>query len=497
VQAWIDDGTGPTRLGFYGGEYTRSNGDEESGIRYLTDTGVAIGRSLRYGEWNGREIFSQEYWVDDGTGPTRIGLYGPGFQSTTHGREWALVREINSSGLALGISDAYSGSSVIGDVHWLDDGTGAVAIGPQAGSPNFVAGSQFDYEVRHLSDSGYAAGVGRWYDPATSQTAARAAWIDDGTGPIRVGLTGGIYGTTASNGGGASDVLAISDNNHVVGNATVFNGTAPNHLLIDDGTGARRLGITGPGYDIVPFNALGSRLVDHNDAGQVIGTSLAFNGFTTLGQTAWFYDWDTDTTTELSFSLNADGFAETDLQYLTDDGTVYGTYKEFDNGTHVATQLFSWDMDNGVTNIFEVTDNLDDIAIFRQLVSVNDQGDVVIEGFSDTEGPAYAAFLLTPFLMGDMDGTMELTDDDITAFVQVFEDPDAYASAYPDVDPDTVGDFDNDGTLTQADVPGFEALMRANGSSELALAPLQLIPEPSSLALLSLGGLFVLRRRRA
>ena len=69
-------------------------------------------------------------------------------------------------------------------------------------------------------------------------------------------------------------------------------------------------------------------------------------------------------------------------------------------------------------------------------------------------------------------------------------DPGGYADAFAGLDPDAIGDFTGDGLLTNGDIAGFVDLLTGGAPSA------SIIPEPTSLALLGLGGLMIARRRR-
>ncbi len=93
-------------------------------------------------------------------------------------------------------------------------------------------------------------------------------------------------------------------------------------------------------------------------------------------------------------------------------------------------------------------------------------------------------------LAGDMNGDGALDAFDVNPFEIALADRDAYAAAFPDIDPDLIGDLTGDGVLDAFDVAAFEAALAASGGAAT-------VPEPAMLILILAGGLAALRRRRA
>ncbi len=94
-------------------------------------------------------------------------------------------------------------------------------------------------------------------------------------------------------------------------------------------------------------------------------------------------------------------------------------------------------------------------------------------------------------LLGDMNFDSAVNTADVAPFVQALTDPEGYQAAFG-VDEATMiaaGDINQDGEFNTADVAPFVQLLVGGGDATA-------VPEPGSLALLGIGGLMLLRRRR-
>jgi hypothetical protein len=91
-------------------------------------------------------------------------------------------------------------------------------------------------------------------------------------------------------------------------------------------------------------------------------------------------------------------------------------------------------------------------------------------------------------LPGDFNGDGVVNTEDINPFILALTDPTGFAAAFPDVDP-LAADPNGDSLINTEDINPFIALLTGGGEATI-------IPEPASLALLGMGAMALMRRRR-
>lgn len=115
----------------------------------------------------------------------------------------------------------------------------------------------------------------------------------------------------------------------------------------------------------------------------------------------------------------------------------------------------------------------------------------------DTSGSPLTVFVeYVGHFLGDMDGNNLIEEADINAFVQALTDRAAYNLAYPTVDADLTGDFNDNGQLDLGDISGFKAAVLTVAAAAGSAASASVVPEPSSCFLMFAVAIASLVRRR-
>ncbi len=448
--AWIDDGSGATRLGLIGSDYQRFDGYQNSEPAFLNDQGLAAGHSTRYDP----SVVTfrnkgQSAWLDDGSGPTRIGLIGDGYLNTDNDYTYSEVRALNQQGLAAGISERFNGSEQIGQAAWLDDGSGPIRIGFTGNGFQDNTGVAFS-TVQGLSGQGVALG---WSEPySATQPNGRALWLDDGSGPVGLGFTDAVH--TSSTGRRYSEAVGMNPAGQVTGFSERYEGDTLNGRTawVDDGSGPRQLGLTGDEYRRASDGFENSLAGLINGSGTVVGQSARFDGSdilatdawiddgggpvriglvsendtngeplyivsnepiflneqgqvageaayaewpsgSTRGPVGWFYDPQTQTTTELLFSIGEAGSRWTQVRGMLEDGTVFGTYLGDDE-----IRVFAWDQVGGFVDLGDRASDLSEEQWrrFADTLLFNDDGLLVGGGDVVGQTSGESVYLIRP-----------------------------------------------------------------------------------------------------
>jgi hypothetical protein len=339
------------------------------------------------------------------TGNTTIqlGFTGPGYERSDGYRDSSLTTPLNDQGQVGGWSYRYSGTTELGLDAWLYTGTGTIRLGLTGAAYENSNGYRLS-RASQLNDGGQAAGESKRYSGTTELGAD--AWLYTGTNTIQIGLTGPAFET--SNGGRESGTAHINNQGQVTGYskrfAVVTDGSWPgrgNDAWLYTGTSTILLGLTDANHernDSVRISVLNGL----NDQGQVIGYTNRYIGAASAGQDAWFYDSTLNQTFNLSPSIRpSDGYANSNVAYLNDDGVAVGSYELFDQNTSASLgrRAFYFSVADGFQDLGPLVEDLTEAgwSTLAGANKINGAGNVIGTGtLPGVTGDA--AYLLKPVI---------------------------------------------------------------------------------------------------
>jgi hypothetical protein len=339
--AWLYSNGTTQRVGLFGGNYTRSDGYEYTDVVGLNASGQAIGHSDIYlpGASAGDAA-----WICSNGKITRIG-YFDAVHTDADGSQSSLPLFISATGQVAGISRRYNGGNDQGLSAWAWHNTVTTRIGLTDSQHTGAGGYQYS-DVTAASDAGYVAGYSDRFD-VSGQWIGESAWIYDGAGSVRIGLLDAEH--TYASGYQDNGPLLVNNAGQVAGFAERQVGDAYagySSWLYSNGT-TRHIGLIDAQHTATSGFRYSEVLV-LNDSGQAAGVSDRFGpGDEDRGQSGWFYDDDTDTTTPLVFSQASDGTAFTRPQFITDSGQVLGWYRKYVGGVSQGDAAFYWSAADG------------------------------------------------------------------------------------------------------------------------------------------------------
>lgn len=483
--AWLHDGTTLTALGFTDVDHTQTSGFRQSNSQGVNASGQVAGTSTRY---DGNSYHGQSAWFYNGVTTTRVGLFGAGY-TDINGEQYAHVQSLNNAGQVGGQSRRYDGTSTnsIGNASWIHDSG--------AGSPTMVGlydaehtrddGEQNSYFER-MNQAGQAYGNAQQYD-GTPNSVGNSVWFHNGVSSQKIGLSGAAY--TNSDGGEFNSGYGISESGKVMGLINTFDGLGNftgESAWVFDGTTTTDIGITSPALlnnDGGYYQQVGFL----NDAGFVAGSTS-----NDTNQAVWIYDPTSGTTHEIPITppspLGPNEVLFADISIIGDAGDALGAYSIYNelNESRVGGDAFYWSQATGTIPLGDLITGGLSAAGWLSLQNVDREtnvlGQLLGEGL-DLSGTSLSqyAFLLTPTIDGDLDGDGFVGITDLNIILG------AWNQTVPPGN--ELADPSGDGFV------GIQDLNFVLGNWNAGTPPVSsTVPEPASLALLSLGGLALLRR---
>lgn len=495
TQAWLWDAShGYTLLGFTGPGYFRaSTGLGFSVPLHLNDAGVAAGYSNKF---SGNNPAGTAAWIWSAGSHVQVGF--------PHGnREESYPRALNQAGTVIGDSYQFNSSSAVnGSVAWIASAdTGATLIGFYDSIHTSSFGLN-NNDALFLNNQGQAAGSASRYGPGEFSNGASAwAWTES-AGTVRIGFFDSAH--IRSNDYQLSEVRDQTESGHIFGFSERYTGAAStgrSAWVWTATAGTERIGLFDAAHTSQSTNYQYSDTTAYNDAGQAVGTSQRYTGFTytgltawlwrgtgdlvtlgvtdalhtrddgrkessptglnesrqaigysrrysgaaTLGLTGWFYDDESGTLTPLTFSQRPDGYSYTYPEIITDNGWVFGTYTLFDHTTDLGNHAFLWSADHGFTDLGAIVDGGLAARGWTKLASVVGTADAaVIAGYGSVVGnTGQAAFALVPHCPADFNHDLTRDVTDLFGFINAWLAKDASA------------DFNADEAVDVADLFGF------------------------------------------
>lgn len=445
--AWLYSNGVTQRIGLTGAAYTRIDGYQYNAASRLNQAGQVAGAASYFGGAPSNIPGGLDAWFHDGNTTQVIGLTDEAHTFGTYGLRSNTVKALNNAGQVAGNADRYNGLASAGQSAWLYGNGTTQEIGLAGASHTRSDGYRFN-NVLFLKDSGQAAGQAERYSGAAS--AGQSAWVYGNGSTQEVGLTGVSH--TRSDGYQDNTLTALNSAGQAVGYAQrysgsseagfsgwIFNGNATleigltdashtrndgyrtnaTFLLNDagkaagmayrydgatsvgqsawyyDGTATREIGLTGAAQTRDDgYQANTARIL--NALGQVAGYAENFDGADSAGQSAWFYDPVTNTTYAMDASAGAPASSNsTYINFLGDDGLALGSYYFADTG---ASGAFSFTVTDGWHDLGSLVDGgLDDAGWARlaDALRANEAGQIIGRGW--VEGvKGDVVYLLTP-----------------------------------------------------------------------------------------------------
>lgn len=254
----------------------------------------------------------------------RLGFYSGDYVASS-GYVYSYPTYLNEQGQVAGTSARYSGAAANGQDVWLYTGSATILLGYTGAGYEKTDGYRRS-EVVALNDQGHVLGNTDRYSGTSKQ--GEHTWLYNGTNTVRLGLTGPDYRTT-------SPARLLNNQGQVAGYTFRNDSDVGNDAWLYTGTDTIQVGFTGPGYEKSYNGHRASYVHALNNQGQVGGYSNRYSGNTYLGNDAWLY---TGTSTiQLGFTgpgyERDDGYRSSGIRTLSDQGQAAGVSNRYSGST--------------------------------------------------------------------------------------------------------------------------------------------------------------------
>jgi hypothetical protein len=406
----------------------------------------------------------------DANGYSELG--GLGFDANGHYNSFAYAT--NGTGTIVGNASMYNSSQQERGnrpVRWDPGSTTAVeleSLGTDA------SGWSFNQAVA-VNSSGMIAGHGSKYTDGMDRGWRVMRWAPGSTAVTELGTLG-----TNNSGSTYNYAMRMNDAGTIVGRGAKWvDGSMCGFRAIRwdaDNTAAIELGNLG----LSSYGSTDAKTTDINNSGTIVGEASLYDSGDYLGVRAVRWDAGGTTATDLGcLGTDGSGMGTSTAMTINDAGIIAGTSAKYDpTGASRGTRAVRWDA--GSTDPIELA-VLDENSDGQGSATVNDiNSDGYIVGSSMTYTEDYPAL---------RNHAVMWTPDDVLVDLNSLLDPDSpwvlsWAAAISDDGWITgIGYYDADGTLPMDAGTSYERLF------------LMQVPEPSTVAMLALGGLLLARRR--
>jgi hypothetical protein len=393
--AWYFDGTTTVEIGLLDAEHM--NGSQRNNVAYeISDGGFVAGTSVRYLSGVQRGVSA---WRFDGTTHVRIGI-DDAAHTAGNLTKWSDVRRVNNAGQVAGRSFQYSGGSAsVGTTAWIYSGGETTPIG-LTGSEYSKPNGATENEPQDMDQSGLVVGFAKRFGSGGADL-GESTWVHKNSITTKIGLEDADH--TRDDGYRYNSFFEMNSTGFASGYAERYlpgNEDVGATPWVFNGTSTVAVGLAGSAYTRNDGYTSSSSPV-LNEAGQAFGRQDRYlGGSTRLGREAWFYDPTLNQSIPLTLSMRSDGFADSQVNYLSDEGVAVGRYTLFDaSDANLGDRIFYFSLEDGLHDLGALVEgglSADGWEWLATAAGLNEAGQIIGRGRRGPNLTNTYAYFMTP-----------------------------------------------------------------------------------------------------